>query len=81
MIRTQIQITPEQARALKQLAAKEGKSIAELIRTSLDNVLRGGGLSDQEEMRQKARRAAGRLQGPKDIATRHDDYFVDSMTS
>ena len=39
MIRTQIQITPEQARALKRLAAKEGKSVAELIRISLDSML------------------------------------------
>lgn len=29
MIRTQIQITSEQARALKRLAAKEGKSVAD----------------------------------------------------
>ena len=37
MIRTQIQLTNEQARALKQLAAKEGKSVAELIRVSVDD--------------------------------------------
>ena len=43
MIRTQIQITPEQARALKGLAAKEGKSVAELIRISVDDMLRAGG--------------------------------------
>jgi hypothetical protein len=64
MIRTQIQITAEQARALKQLAAKEGKSVAELIRISLDEMLRAGGIRDHDALRQKACAAAGKLSGP-----------------
>ncbi len=79
MIRTQIQITPEQARALKRLAAKEGKSVAELIRISLDDMLRAGGIRAQEEMRQKARAAAGRLRGPKNLAEDHDDYLNEAL--
>ncbi len=39
MIRTQIQLSEEQARTLKKLAAKEGKSVAELIRASVDILL------------------------------------------
>ena len=54
MIRTQIQITSEQARALKRLAAKEGKSVSELIRNSLDAMLRAGGIKDQDDLRRKA---------------------------
>lgn len=81
MIRTQIQITPEQARALKQLAAREGKSVAEVIRISLDTLLLSGGINDPSEIRQKARQAAGRLKGSADIAVHHDDYFVDAVKS
>ena len=66
MIRTQIQITPEQARALKRLAAKEGKSVAELIRLSLDDMLRAGGIKDQADLRRKARAAAARIIEPGD---------------
>lgn len=79
MIRTQIQITSEQARALKRLAAKEGKSVAELIRISLDDMLRAGGVKDQEGLRRKASAAAGKLSGPKKLAEKHDDYLAEAL--
>jgi hypothetical protein len=79
MIRTQIQITPEQARALKHLAMKEGKSVAEIIRISVDNLLRSSGIKDQEILRQRARAAAGVLKGPMDLAKNHDQYLVEAM--
>ena len=79
MIRTQIQITPEQARSLKRLAAREGKSVAELIRLSVDNLIRSGGIKDQETLRQKASAAAGALNGPKNLAKDHDDYLVEAL--
>ena len=79
MIRTQIQITAEQARALKRLAAKEGKSVAELIRISLDDMLRAGGIKDQAGLRRKASAAAGKLLGPKNLAEKHDDYLAEAL--
>ena len=79
MIRTQIQITPEQARALKRLAAKEGKSVAELIRISLDSMLRAGGIKDQDDLRRKASAAAGKLKGPENLAAAHDDYLAEAL--
>ena len=79
MIRTQIQITSEQARALKRLAAKEGKSVAELIRISLDDMLRAGGIKDQEVLRRKAGAAAGKLRGPKNLAEKHDEYLAEAI--
>ena len=79
MIRTQIQITSEQARALKRLAAKEGKSVAELVRLSLDSMLRGGGIKDQEVLRRKAIAAAGKLNGPEDLAENHDAYLAEAL--
>jgi hypothetical protein len=79
MIRTQIQITPEQARSLKRLAAREGKSVAELIRLSVDNMLRSGGIKDQEALRQKASAAAGALNGLNNLAEDHDDYLAEAF--
>jgi hypothetical protein len=79
MIRTQIQITPEQARALKRQAAREGKSLAELIRISLDDMLRAGGVRDQAGLRRKAIAAAGKLAGPAHLAEDHDEYLVEAI--
>lgn len=79
MIRTQIQITSEQARALKRLAAKEGKSVAELIRISVDSMLRAGGIKDQDGLRRSAIAAAGKLSGPKNLAENHDDYLAEAL--
>jgi len=36
MVRTQIQLTEEQARALKEIAAARGESMAEVIRRAVD---------------------------------------------
>ena len=79
MVRTQIQITEEQARALKRLAAREGKSIAELIRLSLDAMLRSGGIKDEVDLRYKARTAAGKLRGAENLAENHDEYLAEAL--
>ena len=78
MMRTQIQLTPEQARALKRMAAREGKSMAELIRLSVDAMLQSGSLQDPQELRRRALSAAGRLSGPEDLAQQHDRYLADA---
>ena len=80
MIRTQIQITPEQARALKRLAAREGKSVAELIRLSVNAMLRSGEIKNHDELRRKAIAAAGQLNGPENLAEDHDDYLAEAMS-
>lgn len=79
MIRTQIQITSEQARALKRLAAREGKSVADLIRGSVDSMLRAGGTKDWESLRHKAITAAGKLNGPENLAANHDDFLAEAL--
>ncbi len=80
MFRTQIQLTPEQARALKRLATREGKSVAELIRLSVDAMLRSNGMVDPFVQRQKALDAAGKLHGgPEDLSVEHDCYLAESV--
>ncbi len=79
MFRTQIQLTQEQVRALKRLSVKEGKSVAELIRLSVDAMLRSGGVNDPLEQRHKALAAAGKLRdSPVDLSTAHDRYLSDA---
>ena len=79
LIRTQIQLTNEQARALKRLAAKEGKSMAELIRVSVDNLIRRGGDADPEELRQRALEAARKLNGPSNLAADYDLFLAKAL--
>jgi len=80
MYRTQIQLTTEQAQSLKQLAVREGKSVAELIRVSVDAMLRSNGVRDPGDQRRKAIAAAGKLHGgPQDLAAEHDRYLAEAL--
>lgn len=81
MIRTQIQLTEEQAEKAKRLAAERGVSVAEVIRQLLDaapaaddraarlaralDVVRGAGFRDRE--------------GRTDVALRHDAYLAEAL--
>ncbi|TME34989.1 MAG: ribbon-helix-helix domain-containing protein [Chloroflexi bacterium] len=77
MIRTQIQLTDDQAQALKALSAKTGLSIAELVRRGLAPLLRDG-LSEHDERARRAAAAVGRFHsGRDDISSYHDRYLTD----
>lgn len=78
MVRTQIQITEEQARLLKAMAAEESVSIAELIRRSIDGYVRGQKQASPAERRRQALAVAGKYASdPNDISLTHDDYLAD----
>jgi hypothetical protein len=78
MIRTQIQLTPDQVRWLKQKAAEENTSMAEVIRKSLDVFMDKNGSINPVDQRQKAKQAIGALSGPRDFAENHDQYLSDA---
>ncbi len=80
MVRTQIQLTERQARELKRMAAREGVSMAEVIRRSVDARIReGAGEVPWEERVHRAQAAMGKFRsGLKDVAERHDDYLVEA---
>jgi Arc/MetJ-type ribon-helix-helix transcriptional regulator len=79
MIRTQIQLTEQQAQALKSLAVERGSSVAELIRQGVDDLLQKTSGISIEERRRRAIAAIGRFHsGQKDISTRHDDYLAEA---
>jgi len=79
MIRTQIQLTEAQAQTLKALAAARQSSVAELIRQSVDHLIRQSGSVDVEERRRRAIAAAGRFHsGQSNVSTEHDRHLAEA---
>jgi hypothetical protein len=79
MIRTQVQLTEDQVRSLKTLAAKRQVSVAELVRQSVDHFVRLARGVDAETQRRRAIAAAGRFRANRsDISTEHDQYLVEA---
>ncbi len=77
VIRTQIQLTEEQARGLKVRAATTGRSMADLIREGVDQLLDREVAADPQAARRRARTAFGRFRsGLRDLARRHDAYLA-----
>lgn len=76
MVRTQIQLSEQQARRLRARARELGVSLAELIRQFVDK-----GLTDTPDRAQpydRAARLVGRFRdrhGATDVSSRHDDYL------
>lgn len=79
MIRTQIQLTEEQAHALKKLAARKGISMAELIRRSVAATLKRESAERQEKVR-RALSAIGMFKSgaPSDLSVNHDKYLEEA---
>jgi hypothetical protein len=82
MIRTQIQLTEEQSQALKQLAAREGKTVAELVRLGVDQLIRSQIAVDARELRSRALAVAGKFHsGNEDLSAEHDRYAAEAFES
>jgi 16S rRNA U516 pseudouridylate synthase RsuA-like enzyme len=79
MVRTQIQLTEDQARALKRMAASRHLSVAELIRRAVDNMIKTSTSADPEERLRRALEIAGKFSsGERDISRKHDVYLSES---
>lgn len=79
MIRTQIQLRDDQAEQLRDLAAKEGVSMAELVRQAVDRLLVEASDSRRPTTRLDALVVAGRFDsGMPGVARRHDDELADA---
>ncbi|MBM4055740.1 MAG: ribbon-helix-helix protein, CopG family [Planctomycetes bacterium] len=80
MVRTQIQLTEEQVKALKKIALSRHLSIAEIIRQAVDTVIRTNTMVDIEERRKRAIDIAGRFSsGKRDISRKHDIYLAEAF--
>jgi metal-responsive CopG/Arc/MetJ family transcriptional regulator len=81
MIRTQIQLTEEQAQSLKELAGQENVSMAELIRQAVDYWLQSVKPVSRSEQRRRAIEIVGQFRsGQADISERHDEYLVEAYS-
>ena len=75
MVRTQIQLTERQACALKELAARRGVSLAELVRQGVERILVD---ADQKDKRRRAAAVLGSFDaGPTDVSVNHDLYLAE----
>ena len=80
MVRTQIQLTAKQARRLKQLAAARGRSMADLIRRSVDELLARPDTCDDAVKRVRTLGAAGRFRsGVRDLSSQHDRHLSEIL--
>jgi hypothetical protein len=79
MIRTQVQLTERQMKALREASAETGKSVAELIRQGVDGFLATRIGPTREERIERAIRAAGRFSsGLSDVSANHDKYLAEA---
>jgi Antitoxin-like ribbon-helix-helix len=75
MVRTQIQLTEDEARALRRLAAEDSVSMSALVREAVDRLLAVRRGTPEAEVRRRAARVAGRFRSAhEDLSERHDDH-------
>jgi hypothetical protein len=73
---TPIQLTEDESKALRQLSAVTGRSVAELIRSAIDQYL-AGKTGDRVE---RAIRVAGMFSsGSPDASANHDWYLAEAF--
>lgn len=79
MVRTQIQLTEDQAARLRRLAERSRRSMADLIRESLDRLLTEEPMETRTHRMQQAARVFGKFRsGTGDLSRRHDQQFADA---
>ncbi len=79
MVRTQIQLTEEQARAVKKMASAEGVSVAEVIRRAIGKIMRADKSINEEERHKRALEIVGKFRsGKRDISKKHDEYLEEA---
>jgi len=87
MIRTMVQLTEEQLKALKELAKARKTSVASLVRESVEQYVATA--TEEAEREEKRRRALEfieyidehpdefrDIEGKTDVSVNHDEYFV-----
>jgi len=80
MVRTQIQLTEEQARSLDELSRETGQSKADLIRESVDRMIAGRASLSREERARRALSAIGLFSSDDvtDLSENHDKYLAEA---
>jgi hypothetical protein len=77
MVRTQILLTSEQAVGLRAAAAREGRSMADLVRDGVDAVLRQRQGTGRADIKRRSLAAVGRYRsGCRTLGTEHDRHLA-----
>jgi len=81
MVRTQIQLRPDQHKRLRRLAAERGVSMAELIRQGVDQVLGEAPQPHQRDLMRRSLQIVGKFRSDKsDVSERHDQYLAEAYS-
>jgi hypothetical protein len=81
MVRTQIQLSEEQAARLKQLAHAGKESVASIIRKALDQYL-SNQKPDRRTLYRQSLAVVGKYQaGLHDVSLEHDHYLEEEFSS
>jgi len=81
MARTQIQLTEEQAKKIKKIAASRGVPMAEVIRDAVEGAIRSSAGTVSEERRKRALEIPGKFRsGKKDVSKKHDAYLTEAWS-
>ena len=79
MVRTQIQLTERQAKAVKAMARARGVSAAEVIRRAIDELMESNLMIDDADKRARALSVVGRFRsGRRDVSMNHDAYLSEA---
>jgi Arc/MetJ-type ribon-helix-helix transcriptional regulator len=79
MVRTQVQLTEHQVRALRQLAVQKKRSLADLVRESVELFLAQESQPDKALRVQRALQAAGRFSsGEASGSSEHDRHLSEA---
>jgi len=82
MVRTQILLSEEQAVALREAAARAGRSMADLVREGVDAVLSQRQLPGRSAIKHRSLAAVGKFRsGTPDLATNHDTHLAEAFGS
>ncbi len=82
MVRTQIQLSEDEAAAVKRLATSRGVSMAAVIRAAVDRYVERESEESLASKWARSMAAVGSLQsGITDLSQRHDDEFADAAAS
>lgn len=81
MVRTQIQLTEEQAEKLRELSAVRRESVASLIRKAVDQLIVSGN-PDRSTLYRQAASVVGKYQTDRDdVSIHHDRYLEEAFKS
>jgi len=79
MVRTKLQLSEDQTKAIKRITAAQGTSMAEVIRRAVDEVIISSPAGDWKERHRRALAIVGKFRsGKRDISRNHDRCLAEA---